>query len=115
MNHYITAGFFDAQLIRRGKLVKTGDLDPEVVHELLRSYTIIGLSGRHMVGGLQLFYQDGYIKCPGLVPYALPDAIELLRMLHERTRCMLVDIGCREIIDVLDLLPEITNPPDTAM
>ena len=105
MNHYITAGYLDLLLVAQGKVGITGELDPRIVHELLSSHASRDDHGRYTIAGHQLFYAGGYIVCPWLMSYPVPEAVAFLRQLHARTGCVLADVSSQEVVSVEDLNP----------
>jgi hypothetical protein len=64
MIHDITAGYLDAEAVRRGKTVVLRSMDSDVVNDLLQRFATRDTSGNWNIGGYPVWYSDGYILCP---------------------------------------------------
>jgi hypothetical protein len=100
MIHNLTMGHFDADELRKGKLVVLRSLDMGLVSKLLHEMGEMNDEGQTMLGGCSVDVRDGYVVCRWLVPRPNRCVEAFARQLQQRTGCLLADVKRREIVSL---------------
>ena len=98
MIHKLTMGHFDVDALARRQLVVVRPLELDVVARLLEELGVASDGGRVVFGCYPLEFKDGYIECPWLMPWPVPQVQEFARRLCQETGCLMYDRTRREIV-----------------
>src|SRR5438552_1876000 len=98
MLHDLTLGHRDVTAVRVRRAVAVRLLDMSAVARLLDELGEVDARGWPMLGGGRVVVGDGYVIVPWLMPYPVPETVELALRLHEEAGCLMADLGRRELV-----------------
>lgn len=96
-------GYLDIDAMKCGLVQVTSPLEDAIFHRIVSKYADRYDCTTYILCGHAVTLRNGYVICPWLMPARIKEAERIAIELAQETGCLVVDAGCRQIIDPLQI------------